>query len=360
MGFPLIRAEEINNSRYTIDHLSIRATAENTTAAKEIAIKMGERIALQKMLENIGSRSSYSRYINDQAMLDMISSIKITEEMMTKDTYSGFLSVVFNEVFVKSILNNIGIGPGKTMQDVILYIPILDDGKFELLSSKDIWYKAAYDKFFEQEQENIFILDNHSPSNGGLLSRELIERPTYKAFETLLIKYASNVIIITLARYNRETDQVDIVLKKIDAENVEEKSLNYVNKENLSKEDLIKYASVQMFEFIKNSLMDKNIVDNQQKEITTAEVSSQKKLVDHLDIHIPISDLREFVFAKNLLANFNFIKNFEVKEITFNLALIRISFDCHENELVQLFQRKNFLLDYLDGHYTLNYNSSHH
>jgi hypothetical protein len=359
-GCAIARVRFSSEKKYTVDSIKIYSKSNNATMAKELALKEGERAALRELFGRMGINKNYTRYVNDGVVADMIATIKISEEIITNDSYSGILTVVFDAEFVRYSLDNLGIGAGKTVYDVILYIPIFDDGtgKLDVLDSSNIWYQAVYSKFFEDNFDNLFLIDNYSLSNSGLLNKNYItDTVNYMSFETLLMKYSSNVVLISLANYNKDNDSVDIVLKEITAESIEEKVLNYINKGGLPKDKLIEYASVQLFEFIKNSQRNKKIAAN--NAVSPQGIIKAKTVQNSsIDVVVYTPGLREFVFIKNLIVHFSFVKNIEILELSRESAGIRIYFNCNENELVYMFRTKNLDLSYRNGQYFLSYQHS--
>lgn len=340
--------ESTYSEKYIVKDLEIKAKSNSSNEAKEEALKNGQRVALKILFGNLGLNRAYTKYINNSTISDMISSIRISEEIITKDSYSSKVTILFDPEFTDYNLNNLKIKSGKTTPEVILYIPLYDSGdkNISIIDSSNLWYKTVYDKFFEDEMENIFVIDNYSLSNSGLLSKRKIEQKKYESFNTLLKKYASNIIVISIAKYNKELDRIEIILTEIDAENEKKRVLNYINRNNLTKDDLIKEASAKTFDFIVN-------LYNQPKEEKTSSKEIKKK--DYIDILISIKNLKDYVYLKNLIKNLNFIKNYETLNITTKIAKIRIHYNCDEAELIQLFRNKNFILDNKKDQYFLNY-----
>jgi hypothetical protein len=343
--------------KYTIDNIKIYSKSDNASIAKELALKDGERTALKELFGRIGINKSYTKYINDGIIADMVATIKISDEVITNDSYSGIITVVFDTEFVRYNLDNLGIKAGKVINDVILYIPIFidDNDSINILDNSNSWYQAAYNRFFESNFEDIFIIDNYSLSNSGLLNKNKITGTIdYMSFETLFIKYASNVVLISLAKYNKNSDSVDIVLKEINAENTGEKVLNYLNKGGLPKDKFIENASTQLFDFISRAQKAKKAANY---SIGNLPDMAEDKLAqnNYVDLLVSIPNLREFVFIKNLIIHFNFIKSIEILELTRETASIRVYYICNENELVYMFRVKNFDLNYRNGQHFLSY-----
>ncbi|MDR3078923.1 MAG: hypothetical protein LBU15_02690 [Rickettsiales bacterium] len=349
-------AKAVETRKYVVSGIKVYSKANSATEAKELAIGDGERRALKELLAKMAINPDYTKYVNDNALVDMISTIRISEEVMTKDAYSGVLTVIFDREFVKYNLENLGLRANGTASDVFLYIPLfIREGEKEptLLDTSDAWYRAAYDRFFEGKFEDIFLIDNYSLANSGLLTRKHIENSNYTSFEALLSKYASNVVLIAIAHYSTETDRVNVVLKEITAEGSEEKFLNYVNKSGLSREGLIEYASGQLLESIDRMNRSRKALA---RGTTSDGGGTGKEQGNYINVLIPIPSLREFVFIRNLLKNFEFVTGVETLEVTTRMVLLRIQFSCYEDELTQFFKEKKLDLYYKNDQYFLRYN----
>lgn len=348
VSFESKATQEAYNEKYIVKDLEIKAKSNSSNEAKEEALKNGQRLALKTLFGNLGLNKKYTKYINNSTISDMISSIRISEEIITKDSYSSKITILFDPEFTDYNLNDLKIKSGKITPEVILYIPLYDSGdkNISIIDSSNLWYKTAYDKFFEEERENIFVIDNYSLSNSGLLSKRKIEEKRYESFNTLLKKYASNIIMISIAKYNKELDRIEIILTEIDAENEKKRILNYINRNDLTKEELIEEASAKTFDFIVS-------LYNQSKEENISNKETKKE--SYIDILVSIKNLKDYVYLKNLIKNLNFIKNYETLNITTKIAKIRIHYNCDEAELIQLFRNKNFILDNKKDQYFLNY-----
>ncbi|MDR2777443.1 MAG: hypothetical protein LBB24_01585 [Rickettsiales bacterium] len=351
-------AANTGGGNYVINGIKVYSKANSTNEAKELAIKDGERRALKGLFGKIGINPVYTKYVNENALADMVSSIRISEEVMAKNTYSGVLTVIFDREFVRYNLENLGIKSKKPCKDVILYIPLFireGSSKPTVLDSSNTWYRAAYNRFFEKEFEDIFIVDNYSLSNSGLLTDRHIKTLNYTSFETLLSKYASNVVMLAIAKYNREADRVDVILKEITAEDIDEKFLNYINKEGLPVDTLLEKASVQLLNSIEETQINRRV---SVRESVEGPREDGKQVINYIDVLIPVPNLREFIFIKNLVKNFNFLTKVESLVITTRMATMRMYFDCYEDELTQFFREKRLILYYMDNQYFLKYDPS--
>lgn len=349
----IVEAKENSNSIYIIKNVPVKATSTNANKAKEIAIKDGQRKSLKALFEKAGINVEYTKFINDSLISEMVETIKIDDEIMTNNSYSSRLTILFNKDFLNFNLKKISIDVGKITNNVFLYIPVFKDeyGNIDMLDSKNTWYESAYNEYFENSNkyENIFIIDNYSLSNSGLLSKKNIDDMTYEFFQTLLSKYNSNTVMFSIAKYNKEDDVVEIKLLEIDAENRNEKNLQFSNKNDLQKHELIKEASIKTLEFLNNESKQR-VIDAKNNDKHTA-----VKKENYMDVFYIIPNIREYVYIKSLLDNLDFVVKYDILQLTTKMANIRIYYKVEESEIIPLFNNKGFSVNRKSGKFFIDY-----
>lgn len=351
-----IKANEFSGDKekeslYIVKDIEVYIQSTTADKAKQEAIKIGQRKALIEIFKKATIDEKYVKYVNESALSEMIELIKIKDEIITKNSYSSKLTIEFNKKFLNFHLKKLNISVGKVTNDVFLYIPVFKkDNKFYLMEQEDPWYKTAYNHFFKNNYENIFIIDSYNLANKALINDKLLLNPNYDLFNTLLNKYESNVVVIAIGEYDKNMNAVHITYKELDASELKEKQFSYINRDNLPEKDLIEESSVKILDYLN---------DESQKRIATNK-NDKKNLEKYLtesfiNIYILIPDLKEYVYIKTLLLNLDFIKKHDILELTTDFAKIRIFYIGNENELLASFLRKNFELRTQDGKYFLNY-----
>ena len=327
-----------DTQKYSVNDLKIQATSTDPVKAKDEALRIGLRKALKIVFKNLEIDESNTEFMTDSTISDIVSSVRIYDEIITKNSYTSYIVVIFDKNFLEYNLSLLDIKPKKTTTQVFLYIPLFDYGNdnIELLDTSNIWYSTAYDKFFEQTSDKIFIIDNYSLSNSGLISWDKIINKDY----------------------NKEQDRVDVKLIEINAENKITRTLNYINKNDYEPDKLIEKASEETFNFIVN-LANENIEFSKDKK-NNKEVVNTKKFDTkgknlYIDVLMSVNRLDNFIYVKNLLKNLDFINNVQTIETTTKLIKLRIYHKCEEMELIEKFRRKNFILDINEDQYLLNY-----
>lgn len=339
------------NNVYIINDIPVSYKSTDAKKAKEEAIKIAQRNALKELFRRGGINPDYTRFINDGIISEMVETIKIADEVITKQSYSSNLTIVFNKEFINFNLKKMGIGRNLIKDEVYLYIPLFEDesGKIKILAD-DTWYRAAYDNYFENNYENIFIIDNYSLSNAGLFSTNAIKNIDYNKFRALLTKYESNVVIIAVAKHIESEDLIEIRFKEVDAENIKERVLSFANKDNLDKTALIKEASVKTLLFL-SSESQKRMAEarNDKKNIEKIKKSN------YIDVYFAIPNFKEYVYVKSLINNFDFIQRYDLLMLTTKFASLRLYYKGEESELSALFSNKGFILQNKNNSYYLNY-----
>lgn len=336
---------------YIIKNIQAYSESTNAKEAKEEAIKIAERKALKELFKKGSLNTDYTKFIDDSMISEMVETIEISDEVITKQSYSSNLTIIFNKEFINFNLKRLGIGRNLIKDEVYLYIPVFEDekGKINFLDN-DIWYRSAYDNFFENNYQNIFIIDNYSLSNSGLVSSKDITNANYDKLKALLNKYESNTIAIAVGSYNSNDDIVEITLKEIDAENTSERILNFSNKERLEKDELIKQASIKTLEFLNNeSQLKMSEARNDKKNI------SRLKKIKFMDVYFLIPNFREYVYIKNLIDNIDFITKYEILLLTTKFVKLRLYYKCDESEIISMFSNKGLLLQNKNNIYYLSY-----
>jgi hypothetical protein len=338
---------------YMVRNIDIYSKSTTALRAKDEALKQGQKKALKIIFERANIRPEYTKYVSDSTLVEMIETIQIKNEIMTKDSYSSIITILFNKKFLNFHLKRLGIGVGIVVNDVALYIPILqkDGESYKLSDPENKWYKAAYDEFFTNSYENIFVIDNFDMANSALLSNRIIDQNDYNLYSTLLNKYAANIVIISIANYIPSKNLMNVTYREIDGDSVVEKKMTYSNKNNLSDNEFYEEVSLKFLETLNNELKIR-IARNKN------DTKNIKKLLkdNSIEVYIVIQNLREYSYLKNLILNLPFVKKYEIVEFTTKLAILRIYYNEDESEIISMFEGKGFNLKNRNGKYFITYN----
>ena len=327
-----------NNSAFIINNVPVSAKSDNAQKARKIALNEGQRKALKTLFQKGGIDPDYTKFISDDMVSEMVESIKVDDEIITKNSYSSIVTIVFNSTFVNFNLKKLGIGTNKITNNYFLYIPILDQGGEKIIDTGNLWYDTAYNEFFldEEKYKNIILIDNYDLSNSAISN--IKRAKNYNSFSTLLSKYNANTVVIATAKYLKDKDIVEIVFEEIDAENTDKRILNFSNKDGLSEDDLMIEASKKTLEFLNNESKDR--IAAAQKDD-----SNVKKKSNYIDVFYVIKNLNEYAYMLSLLDNIDFISKYDTLQLTTKIANLRLHYNCDESELMPLLSNKGFVIN---------------
>ena len=327
-----------NNSAFIVNNIPVYAKSDNAQKARNIALNEGQRKALKTLFQKGGIDPDYTKFISDDMVSEMVESIKVDDEIITKNSYSSIVNIVFNSTFVNFNLKKLGIGTNKVTNNYFLYIPVFDQNGEKIADAGNLWYDTTYNEFFldEEKYKNIVLIDNYDLSNTAISN--IKKAKTYSSFSTLLSKYNANTIIIATARYLKNKDVVEIEFEEIDAENTDKRILNFSNKNGLSEHDLIVEASKKTLEFLNNESRDR--IAAAQKDD-----SNIKKKNNYLDVFYVIKNLSEYAYMLSLLENIDFINKYDTLQLTTKIANLRLHYSCDESELIPLLNNKGFVIN---------------
>jgi hypothetical protein len=334
-----------------VRNISVYNKSATALKAKEEALKQGQKKALKTIFERANIKPEYTKYVSDLVLVEMIESIQIKNEIMTKDSYSGMITVLFNKKFLNFHLKRLNIGVGSIVNDVFLYIPILsENGSYKVHNRENSWYRSAYDEFFVNSYDNIFVIDNFDLANTALLPEKTISQNDYGAYSTLLSKYMANVVVISIASYDKYTKSINVFYKEIDGDGVMEKKMTYGNKDNLPLNDFFEYISIKFLQML-----------DRESKIRVAKNKNDSKNLEKLlkdnsiEIYIVIQNLKEYNYIRNLILNLPFVKRHEIVEFTTKLARLRVYYTEDESEIISMFDQKGFDLKSKNDKYFISY-----
>ena len=329
-----------DNTTFMVNDIPVYAKSSSAQEAKKLALQEGQRKGLKLLFQKGGIDPDYTKFIPDNVISEMVESIKVDNEIITKDSYSSNITILFNKTFINFNLKKYDIASGKVTDNYFLYIPLLEDkdGEKNFLVPDSLWYNTAYTTFFENEDKykNIILIDNYDLANTGIFNKN---KPIeYDTFKTLLNKYNSNTIIIATARYIESKDIIEIDFEEIDAENHVKKVLNFSNNDGVEKDELIVEASKKTLDFLYNESQDR--IAKSRKD-----GKNIKKKNNYIDVFYVIKNLNDYSYILSLIENLDFITKYDTLQLTTKIANLRLYYNCDESELVPLLNNKGFNLN---------------
>jgi len=184
---------------YTVDKLSIEASAADAVAAKKKAIAEAERRAMNIVLWRITPFSAYERLPKPKASLieDLLEGFSVRREAYSGTQYLATLDFTFQPDAVRQFLQGYAIPYTETQAPPISVLPILlRDGKL-VKSGSDAWRKAWSGLDLDHALTPVRLL----PLDSAVTDQraQAIASGDEKAFETLSNLYGEDVMVVAVA-----------------------------------------------------------------------------------------------------------------------------------------------------------------
>jgi hypothetical protein len=184
---------------YTVEKLSIEASAADAVAAKKKAIAEAERRAMNIVLWRITPFSAYERLPKPKASLieDMLEGFSVRREASSGTQYLATLDFTFQPDAVRQFLQGYAIPYTETQAPPISLLPILlRDGKL-VKSGSDAWRKAWSGLDLDHTLTPVRLLPLESAVTDQ--RAQAILSGDEKAFEALSNLYREDVMVVAVA-----------------------------------------------------------------------------------------------------------------------------------------------------------------
>jgi len=325
---------------YKVDNVVTEHTAKNATEAKKIAIEKGQRQALNILFERMKIDQSYVAWIADEEISQMVSSLRIDNEKISKTYYSATLNIEFSPDFVKFIFNKYSINNNAAAKNIYLAIPatIVDGRVFIWKEKKNLWFDN-WKNYIEKMGIQGMIIPDKDIENLAAINEGLIIKGNYADFSNLLSLYKADSILIVISEYKKEEDKIHIMLTKItSSEEQNTIRLDYFNSEDANEKTLFKKAAEKTINYVIKTENRKNAkaLSNQQTGMR---------------IVAPISGIEEFLAIKSMLEEVEFIKKVELISITKRKAALHIDYDVDDELIAGMLENEGFHIKKRDDIY---------
>lgn len=136
---------------FTISHISVSATGNNATEAREAAISSAEQQAFTHLLEQIAPSASSTSF-SPEVITSFVSGMEVHNEKITPGYYSALIDISFSPNLVNDALSKTGIrtvepsislNPLPKKPLTILILPVLvNDQESPRIIPSDTWYQT--------------------------------------------------------------------------------------------------------------------------------------------------------------------------------------------------------------------------
>lgn len=232
---------------FLVENISVYAESDDLDNAKIEAMNNGTKAALRILLERLLPMENDWKIgnIDTSNAADTVKSTHIVFERMTSTSYRATLDFVFDEKFVKRILNRMGIYYVDKYSPQTLVVPVLYDGKTYDIWGNDAWYEAW------GEMPVRFGLMRFNYTIGDLPDTQLINpkkifTSKYSDAEAILKKYESDDLVVVLASI--EKTKLNVAIRFLTKERDKTKHLSFPIDSSVNEQAFYKEIAMRVLE----------------------------------------------------------------------------------------------------------------
>ena len=133
------------NGVFTATGLAVDVTAESALAARNQALRQGQRRALAMILRRITLRADHAALPkpNNKSIAQLVAAVQVSGEKTSSVRYLAKLTVRFHPPAIRSLLRGAGISFSETRAKPTLVLPVFEKGAaLSLFEKNNAWHRA--------------------------------------------------------------------------------------------------------------------------------------------------------------------------------------------------------------------------
>ena len=290
--FSFFITNKLYSDEYLIENITVYKKEENSSKARKEAINIAQREAFQTLLSRFLINTDHADLISDEEINSSIKSMQIKKEKMTKNSYSGIITINFNRDYILYLLKKYDLDSFSNKINVYLAVPILREN--ELLYTWEVhnrWINSFKKEI--QNSNNVRLID-FNKNSFSLVKNTDFQNSKLSDYDQLMKKYNVNNLLLIYADFNYNTMIIDIKIYIINELKTIKSVLKYkVNNETVA--DTFNLASKNILEYVKK-LDDKEKKKNMPKNKNIFNLSDSEVILS-----IPISSIYDYQKSTEVL-----------------------------------------------------------
>lgn len=331
-----LKAEE---DRFNVSGINVKKFSNNVTQARNTAINDGQRRAFEVLLRRLKVSPNYSLWVSNEDIGKMVSSIQINNEKITDNSYSATINVFFSEDFVKFMFQKYNIKSSSAPKNKYLVIPVVrNEEGIQIWGSENVWMDIWRNLMDEKGIKAITVIEKDIETLAAV-NPEMIQFENPYDFDYLIKQYDVNTIIVAEAEHLVDEDKIQILFTQVSENNKDTVKLNFFNAEGYDEYTLFSNATEKTINYIIKVEGKTRSKDGNEKGVS---------------VNVAVNGLKEYLDAKNLLENSEFIKKIKLKSLTKQVAVFHIEHSIEEELLSTAFEERGFrVYKQLDEYYLI-------
>jgi hypothetical protein len=303
---------------YEIDRVEVDVTAGTAAIARQIAIRQGQRRALNILFQRLTIEEDRQRIpvLDDARVAALVLSIKFENERYSSTRYIADITITFSQPAVRELLDIAGSRFSETMARPILVLAQHENAGLSVhWDDNETWQRAWREADWRTslvpfivpgadgaraETDMSLILDTGDPENVAFLAQ------LYGTSETLTIIARDTIDLFSA------TPQLEVTTIRRDASSEESSDQRFVRQANETSRDF--------FDRVADTIG--GAIADQWKEQTLVSLSD----TGSLEAIVQLENLSAWVSLKADLQKISLIKDVTLKEISASRALLQLDY----------------------------------
>jgi len=338
---------------YLVENVSVKTKAKSPTLARNSAQASARRDGFLILLTRLELNTAIADEINDDEILEMVSSEQIQNEKIAGNTYSATLNITFAKNFVDHILqkkvkeiknnnteNTLKIKANDSNETSLIIAGIIDKKRIKLWEEENQW-RYALNRYLGSRSKKNFLVSQPDLDNIATINNDNIADLSYTDIESMLNKYNASSAYTIILNYDDIENKITLDVNHIRKMQKKQIRLSFVNVDRLDYEKLLDIVAKKTIEYLANTQFvgDKNLNNN------------------FVRLEINFVNLDSWIIAKKKIENCNFISQINIESLSRDSALISVNYSDVNTKIEDNFSRLNFSVDKKsDNFYSLTIN----
>ncbi|HYB10662.1 MAG TPA: DUF2066 domain-containing protein [Alphaproteobacteria bacterium] len=186
---------------FTVRDVHVDETAGTAAQAREHALAVGQRLAIQQLFARLTLKEDEARLprLSDAELADVVGSYEVQTEKNSPVRYIGTLTYHFNQRGIEQILRDRGIPFAATMSKPIVVLPVLQSGNGQSLWDEPNPWRRAWTSLPPAGGLVPFVVPGGDRQDSDTLNADDAVRGNADKLTALARRYATNSTLVAIA-----------------------------------------------------------------------------------------------------------------------------------------------------------------
>lgn len=349
-----LQANETPNSNiFLVENINVSSVAEDAVAARKNAISKAQNQAFNLLMKSMIDPRNLARIpeLSDESIANMVASMEVRNEKISRDSYSANISVLFNSSSIKQLLSSLNLKFADSSSPPIIVIPVLnyetpEGQKISLLwQPNNLWLKS-WQENSKYSSVNFIIPNSEVMRTQSNVTAANAKKLLYGDFQNILDTYNANEVLIADAHLEDAGDGINNIL------NIEYLQIGKIKRKSsfenviLPKEQGFDMLFTEGVQLIANNLQSDWVMSN------NAENSLDQ--IQKITILVPLDSLQKFVNIRRKINNIPMIEKYHLAAISPLQADLHLYLKGNPNQIFSELESKGLMLQQVNESWVLN------